>query len=116
MGNISDDGGINRAWENIKENIKTPAKGSLGLHELKQHKPWLDEECLHFLDERKQAKLQWVQDPSQRNVDTLNNVRREASRHFRNKKKAYLKAKMEDLETNSKIKNIRDLYRGINDF
>ena len=52
LGNISDDGGINRAWENIKENIKTSAKESLGLHELKQHKPWFDEECLHFLDER----------------------------------------------------------------
>jgi ribosomal protein S2 len=32
------------------------------------------------------------------------------------KKKAYLKAKIEELETNSKINNIRDLYRGINDF
>jgi len=32
------------------------------------------------------------------------------------KNKAYLKAKFEELETNSKIKNIRDLYRGINDF
>jgi len=32
------------------------------------------------------------------------------------KKKAYLKAILEELETNSKIKNIRDLYRGINDF
>ena len=30
--------------------------------------------------------------------------------------KVYLKAKIEDLETNSKIKNIRDLYRGISDF
>ena len=97
-------------------NIKTSAKESLGLHELKQHKPWFDEECLQFLDERKQAKLQQVQDPSQRNVDNLNNVRREASRHFRNKKKAYLKAKIEDLETNSKIKNIRDLYRSISEF
>jgi hypothetical protein len=29
-------------------------------------------------------------------------------------KKAYLKAKIEELETNSKIKNVRDLYRGIN--
>jgi hypothetical protein len=27
-----------------------------------------------------------------------------------------LKAKIEELETNSKINNIRDLYRGINDF
>ena len=60
--------------------------------------------------------MQWVQDPSERNVANLNNVRREASRHFRNKKKAYLQVKIEDLETNSKIKNIRDLYRGISDF
>ena len=65
MGNLSDDEDINRAWENIKENIKTSAKESLGLHELEQHKPWFDEEGLHFLEERKQAKMQWVQDPSQ---------------------------------------------------
>ena len=60
--------------------------------------------------------MQWIHDPSQSNVDNLNNVRHDASRHFRNKKKSYLKAKIEELETNSKIKNIRDLYRGINDF
>ena len=45
---LSDDKDINRAWENIKENIKTSAKESLGLLELKWHKPWFDEECLHF--------------------------------------------------------------------
>ena len=28
LGNISDDGDINRAWENIKENIKSSAKES----------------------------------------------------------------------------------------
>ena len=43
-------------------------------------------------------------------------LRRDASRHFRNKKKADLKAKIEELEINSKLKNIRGLYRGINDF
>jgi len=32
------------------------------------------------------------------------------------KKKEYLKAKIGELETNSKIKNIIDLYRGINEF
>ena len=68
-----------------------------------------------FLDKRNQAKLQWVHDPSQRNADNLNNVRRDASRHFSNKKVAYLKAKIE-FEINSKIKNIKDLYMGINDF
>jgi hypothetical protein len=84
------------------------------MQEIKQHKPWLDEECSGILDQRKQAKMQWIQDPSQNTVDTLNKVRRDASRHFRNKK-AYLKAKIEELETKSKINNIRDLYRGIND-
>jgi hypothetical protein len=37
LGNLSDDNDINRAWENIKENLITSAKESLGLHELKQH-------------------------------------------------------------------------------
>ena len=60
--------------------------------------------------------MQWLQDPSQSNVNNLNNVRRDVSRHFRNKKKAYLKAKIEELETNSRIQNIRDLYRGISEF
>ena len=111
MENLSDDENINRAWENIKENIKTSAKESLDLHELKQHQSWFDEECLCFLDQRKQAIKEWVQDPNKSNVDNLNNVRGEDSRHFRNKQKEYQKAKIQELETNSKIKDIRDLYR-----
>ena len=113
---MNDDEVVDRTRENIKEDIQTSAKASLGLHELKQNKPWFDEECLGFLDQRKQAKMQWIQDPSKNNVDNLNKVRREVSRHFRNKKKAYMRAKIEDLETDSKIKNIGDLYRGISDF
>jgi hypothetical protein len=50
--------------------------------------------------------LQWLQDSSEINGDNPNNVRR----HFRNKKKEY------ELASNSKNKNIRDLYRGINEF
>jgi hypothetical protein len=43
--NLSDIVDINMAWENIKENIKVSAKDILGLYELKQYKPWFDEEC-----------------------------------------------------------------------
>jgi len=46
----------------------------------------------------------------------LNKVRPDVSRHFRNKKKAYLRAKIEEFETKNEIQNIRDLYRGISDF
>jgi hypothetical protein len=40
--NLNAEEDVNKAWENIKENIKTSAKESLGVHELKQHKPWFD--------------------------------------------------------------------------
>jgi len=65
---------------------ETSAKERLDLHELKQHKLWIVEECLGFLDQRQQVKLQWVEDPSHSNVNNLNTVRREASKHFREKR------------------------------
>jgi len=81
--NFSDSEDINRTWETFKQNIKTSVRRSLGLQ---QHKPWFDEECFCIFDTRKQAKMQWVQDTSQSNVDNLNNVRCESSRDFRKKK------------------------------
>jgi hypothetical protein len=57
-----------------------------------------------------------VQKPSQSNVGNLNAVRRETNRQFRNIKKEYMKDETEELETNSRMKNIRDLYRCVNDF
>jgi hypothetical protein len=50
------------------------------------------------------------------NEDNLCNVRREASRHFRKKKREYLKDKITEIELNSMNKNIRDLYRDITEF
>jgi hypothetical protein len=60
---------------------------------------------LKIIKSRKTAKLQWLQDPSEINGDNLNNVRKEASRHFRNKKKEYLKGKINE-----------HLCRGMNEF
>jgi hypothetical protein len=80
------------------------------------HKPWFDKECSKLLNQSKKAKLQWLQDPSEINGDNLNNVRCEPSGHFRNTKKGYLKDKINELKTNSKNNNIRDLYSGINEF
>jgi hypothetical protein len=52
------------------------------VYEWKRHKPWFDDECSEFLDERKQ----WLQDPNQSNLDNMNNAGHEASSHFRNSK------------------------------
>jgi hypothetical protein len=107
---------IARTYKRLGKTLKRIPKPQLGLYELKQHKPWFDEECSRFLHKRKQAKMQWVQNAHNSNVVNLNYVRREASRHFRNKKNKYLKAKTDEIETNSKIKNTIDLYRDVIDF
>ena len=87
MENFNDREHIKRAQEDIKENIKTAAKDSPCLYELKKHKLCFDEEYSPFLDQRKEDKMQQLQDPNQSSVDNQNNGRREASRHFRNEKK-----------------------------
>jgi hypothetical protein len=107
---------INRAWETIRGNISVAAKGSLGYYELKKYKPWFDEGCSKLLHQRKQAKLQWLQYPSEINGDNQRNIRLEASRHLRKKKREYLKGKIDELATSSGNKNITDLYRGLNEF
>jgi hypothetical protein len=66
-----------------------------------------------------------LQDPCKVNGDILSGggdiyiyiyIRPEARRHVRNKKREYLKDKINELATNSKNENIRDLYRGRDDF
>jgi hypothetical protein len=93
---------INSAWETIKENIKISAKERVGYFEFQKHKPWFDEGCSELLDQRKHAILQWLQNQSEINGDNLNNVRREASRYFKNTKREYLKDKINELATSSK--------------
>ena len=68
-----------------------------------------------FYIKRSRLKYSGQQDPNHSNVDNLNNGRREASRHFRGKKKEKLKIKIDELETNSKNKNIIEFYRGISE-
>jgi hypothetical protein len=46
----------------------------------------------------------------------LSNIKREARRHFRNKKREYPKDKINELATHSNNKNIRDLSRTTNKF
>jgi hypothetical protein len=65
---------INSASETIRENIKISAKESPRNYELKKNKPWFDEGCLKLLEQKKQAQFQWLQQPSQINGGTLNNI------------------------------------------
>jgi len=104
LANLNDSEYINRAWENVTENITVSAKDSLGWFECIN--PGLMKSVYDFY--LKGSRLQY-------NVDNLNIVRREASRHFRNKKKEYLKLKFMKLKLIVSPR-ISDSHSGINDF
>jgi hypothetical protein len=55
----------------------------------------------------KQAKMQWLPNANQNNVGNLSNIRRKSSRYFR-RKREYIIDKIDELGTNSKIKNTRN--------
>jgi hypothetical protein len=61
---------MNRAWDAIRENITISAIECIDHCEAERYKPWFDEECLKLVDRRK-AKLQWLQDPSEVDEDNL---------------------------------------------
>jgi hypothetical protein len=106
---------INSAWERIRENSNFSQKES-ELLRIEKDNPWFDAGCSRLLYQRKQAKFYLLQDPSEVDGDNLNNVRFGVSRHFTNKMREYLKDKINELASSSKNKNIRDHYRGINEF
>jgi hypothetical protein len=41
------------------------------------NKPWFEDESSKLIDQRKQTKLQWLQNPSQVNGDNLQTLRHE---------------------------------------
>jgi hypothetical protein len=57
-----------------------------------------------------------LQGPREVNENNLNEIWREASRHFGKKKREYLKEKSNDFESKSKNQTITDMFRGKNKF
>jgi hypothetical protein len=49
----------------LLEKISRTQKDNLGYQKLNENKPWLDDECSKLIDQLKQAKLRWLQNPSQ---------------------------------------------------
>jgi hypothetical protein len=110
--NFNDNVDMNTAWENIRENINISAKESLGHYKLQQHNPLFDDDCSKLRDRRKQAKLQWLQNPSHMNGDNINNIRCEASRTFRAKKGNIWKTKLMSLKQTVR-KRILEICTGV---
>jgi hypothetical protein len=57
----------------VLEKISRPQPDNLGYHRLKNNKALFDDECSKLMTNKKQAKSQWLQNPSQINGDNLQN-------------------------------------------
>jgi hypothetical protein len=67
----------------------------------------VDEGCSELLDQR--GKKKNCRDPSEMNGDNLINIRHEASRHFGNKKREYLKDKINEHEQSLNVRMVSDV-------
>jgi hypothetical protein len=65
---------------------KTSAKENLGYHRLTHNKLWFDDECSKLIEQGKQAKLQWLQNPRQINGDNLQNFSLKPAEHLGTRK------------------------------
>ena len=67
----------------IRYNIKVTAGESIDYCGEKKRKPWFDNNRSSIIERRKQAKLNFLQDPTQLNRDNHNNERCDTSRTLR---------------------------------
>jgi hypothetical protein len=101
---------INSASEKIRDNTISSTKESAGYYEVKRHAPCFDEGYSELLDQREEAKLQWLHNKCLIDGDKLNNIRHDGSRYSSDNKKEYLKHKITKLRASSKMKkNIKYL-------
>jgi hypothetical protein len=104
---------INSAWETIRENIKITAKDTLRYCELRKYNSLYHEGCSELVGQWKEPEMQWLQDPSE-GISTLHDVKPADVPGI--KKREYLEEEINELATNSKNKNTKDLYKEIDAF
>ena len=93
--------------------ICVSAAECIGYLKKRQNKKWFDEECADIVKKRKVAKMNWLHEQNEVNLGQLGSIRRESTRVLKSKKREYLRGKINDLETNARNRNNRELYQGI---
>jgi hypothetical protein len=73
----------------IRDSFKASAEVKVGILETHRNKSWFDQECSELANKRKQAKLLWLQNPSDQIAEDLTNIRHNT---FTKKTHDYMKA------------------------
>lgn len=78
----------------------------------KMKKPWFNSPCEEALNRRKEAILQWINDPSNREKEIAYKERQKEPNYlFRFKNRKYTKDILEETETNYRANKTRELHQ-----
>jgi hypothetical protein len=109
-----DEIGVDERWEIIEQTVKDAVKATIDYRKKRKDKPRFDEDCRKSVEKRRECKLTWLQVKDEGSHQVFSDAAKATGRSIRQKKAAYLKGKINEIETNSQRNNVRAMYIGIN--
>ena len=106
------------SWDDVKHVVLSTAGDVLGhLDGRGRRNPWFDEDCENICEERKEKRIQWLEDQDNEvKRDEFRSCRRRAKRTIRRKKREELEAKLRRLEGSRREGKAREQYQIIKSF
>jgi len=101
---------IDITWKAVKNTIKTVTETVIGKQK-KTRKPWFNNSCEETFSRRKEARTQWLNDPSNKvKKITYKERQKEANNIFRYEKRKHTKDLLGEAEIDHRANRTRQLY------
>ncbi|XP_060518457.1 uncharacterized protein LOC132697179 [Cylas formicarius] len=102
---------VEEHWKQIRTSVINAAQRALGENtKNRRRKDWYDEESQKALDTKNKARIQMLQCPSDGNVQRFNDLRVEAKRKIRRKKREAYNKTIENVEKEAGLTNSRNFF------
>lgn len=101
-------------WGMIEMSIKEAAAETLGTMGKARNAEWFDEDCSKVVDGKNEARAKMLQRITRSSVDRYEQLRREATKLLKRKKRESMKAQIEEIEHLSRQSESRKFYAAVN--
>ncbi|XP_060516487.1 craniofacial development protein 2-like [Cylas formicarius] len=105
---------VEEHWKQIRTSVINAAQRALGENtKNRRRKDWYDKESQKALDTKNKARIQMLQCPSDENVQRFNDLRAEAKRKIRRKKREAYNKTIENVEKEAGLTNSRNFFNQV---
>ncbi|KAI5735643.1 hypothetical protein M8J77_020880 [Diaphorina citri] len=105
---------IDVKWDETKKLILEVAKENIGEKKWKRNEEWFDDECRKMIEKKNNARRKMMNVNTRNNAETYRDLRREAKKILKAKKRNALKQKIKEIDELSKENEQRKFYAAIN--